>query len=206
MSGIAKNKGNPKGRTSGVRGLRYVPPVRLGSIEQMKINRGRKMILRLVTLSIVAATLLVASAEAAPSPPKANTPEGIVFKVYRDFAWEAVMAGGWDGLMEQPPAILKQYFDDKLTALILRDRKCSEKGEICRLDFVPIWASQDPAAVDLTVEKTKKTNIIKVQFRYPSTNEKMELRYQVTSTTKGWRISDISGKDWSLLKILSSPE
>lgn len=108
--------------------------------------------------------------------------------------------------MQQPPKILKQYFDENLTALILRDRKCSEKGEICRLDFVPMWASQDPAAVDLTVEKTGKKDIIKVQFRYPSTNEKIELKYRVTKTPNGWRISDIAGKDWSLLAILSSPE
>jgi len=40
----------------------------------------------------------------------------------------------------------------------------------------------------------------------PSTNEKIELVYHVTNTAKGWRISDISGKDWSLLKILLSPE
>ena len=116
------------------------------------------------------------------------------------------MAAGYDGLMQQPPQILKQYFDDNLTALILRDRKCSEKGEICRLDFVPIWAAQDPAAVDLSVEKTKKKDIIKVKFRYPSNNEKIELTYRVTKTLKGWRISEISGKDWSLLAILSSPE
>ena len=109
--------------------------------------------------------------------------------------------------MQEPPRILKQYFDEKLTSLILRDRACSEKGDgVCRLDFVPMWDSQDPAAVDLTVEKTEKKNIIKVQFRYPGSNEKIELRYRVTKTPEGWRISDIAGKDWSLLAILSSPK
>jgi hypothetical protein len=164
------------------------------------------MILRLFSLLVLAAALLVASAEAAPRRPKVNSPEGIVFKVYRDFAWEAVMGGRGDGLMQQPSRILKQYFDEKLTSLILRDRACSRKGEVCRLDFVPMWDSQDPAAVDLTVEKTEKNNIIKVQFRYPGSNEKIELKYRVTRTPKGWRISDIAGKDWSLLAILSKPE
>jgi hypothetical protein len=164
------------------------------------------MINRLLSLVLLATALFATSADAELRQPNVNSPEGIVFKLYRDYAWEAVMAAEWDGLMEQPPQILKQYFDDNLTALILRDRKCSEKGEICRLDFVPIWTSQDPAAVDLTVEKTEKKNIIKVKFRYPSTNEKIELKYRVTKTTKGWRISDISGKDWSLLAILSAPE
>jgi hypothetical protein len=159
-----------------------------------------------LALVLVTATLFGTLAGADLGPPKVNSSDGIVFKLYRDYAWEAVMAAGSDGLMQQPPQVLKQYFDDNLTALILRDRKCSDKGEICRLDFVPMWASQDPAAVDLTVAKTKKNNIIRVQFRYPSTNEKIELRYHVSNTAKGWRICDISSKDWSLLKILSSPE
>jgi hypothetical protein len=164
------------------------------------------MINRLLTFVLLATALFAATAEAELRPPKVNSPEGIVFKLYRDYAWEAVMAAGYDGLMQQPPRILKQYFDDNLTDLILRDRKCSEKGEICRLDFVPIWASQDPAAVDLTVEKTNKKNIIKVTFRYPSNKENIELKYRVTNTPKGWRISDIVGKEWSLLALLSSPE
>lgn len=164
------------------------------------------MINRLLFLILLGIALFAVSAEAEPYPPKVNSPEGVVFKLYQDYAWEAVMAAGYDGLMQQPPQILKRYFDDNLTALILRDRKCSEKGEICRLDFVPIWASQDPAAVDLTVEKTKKKDIVKVKFRYPSTNEKIELKYRVTNTPRGWRVSDIAGKDWSLLAILSSPE
>ncbi len=164
------------------------------------------MIKTLVTLLLLTTALFTASADAGLRPPKENSAEGIVFKLYKDYAWEAVMAAGYDGLMQQPPQILKQYFDINLTALILRDRKCSDKGEICRLDFVPVWASQDPAAVDLTVEKTKSKDIIKVKFRYPSNNEKIELKYRVTRTPKGWRISDIAGKDWSLLAILSAPE
>lgn len=162
--------------------------------------------IRFLSLVVIASALFASSAWAELRPPRVNSPEGIVFKLYRDYAWEAVIAAGYDGLMQQPPQILKQYFDDNLTNLILRDRKCSEKGEICRLDFVPIWDSQDPAAVDLTVEKSEKKNIIKVKFRYPSTNKKIELKYRVTMTPKGWRISDISGKDWSLLAILSSLE
>ena len=162
--------------------------------------------MRTLSCAAFAVALIITSAEASPRPPKANSPEGIVLKVYRDYAWEAVMAGGWDGLMEQPRKVLEQYFDEKLTSLILNDRACAEKEGMCRLDFVPIWASQDPSAGDLTVEKTDKANIIKVKFRYPSNNEKIELKYRVTKTTKGWRISDITGKDWSLLSILSSSE
>ena len=91
-------------------------------------------------------------------------------------------------------------------ALILKDRACTEKKGMCNLSFVPIWGSQDPGARDLTVEKTDKPNIIIVKFRYPGNDEKVELKYRLTKTAKGWRISDVSGKDWSLFSILSSPE
>jgi hypothetical protein len=87
------------------------------------------MIKRLISLILLATALFAVTAEAELRPPRVNSPEGIVFKIYKDYAWEAVMAAGYDGLMQQPPQILKQYFDDKLAALILRDRKCSEKGK-----------------------------------------------------------------------------
>lgn len=164
------------------------------------------MILRVLCFIALSTVLLITSTEAALRPPKANSPDGIVFKLYRDYAWEAVMAQGWDGLLEQPRKVLEQYFDEKLSSLILRDQACAEKEGMCRLDFDPIWASQDPSAGDLTVEKTKKADIIAVKFRYPSTNKKILLKYRVTKTSKGWRISDIIGEDWSLLAILSAPE
>ena len=171
-----------------------------------EIHKEKHMALRSILFFFLAFTLLIHAVEAAPFQPDDRTPEGIVFKVYKDFAWEALMAGSWDGLMEQPQNILEQYFDAKLTALILKDRACAEKKGMCNLSFVPIWGSQDPGARDLTVEKTDKPNIIIVKFRYPGNDEKVELKYRLTKTAKGWRISDVSGKDWSLFSILSSPE
>lgn len=164
------------------------------------------MILRSMLLTFFAIVLLVNPAEAGPRPPKVNSPEGIVLKLYRDCAWEAVMMNvpGWDGLMEQPPKVLEQYFGEKLTSLILKDRACAEKKGMCRLDFDPIWASQDPSAGDLKVELSDKPNYVSVKFRYPTTDERVELKYRLTKTPKGWRISDISGPDWSLLDILTS--
>jgi hypothetical protein len=165
------------------------------------------MALRSILFAFFAITLLIISVEAAPFQPNDSSPEGIVLKVYKDFAWEAVMAAEhYDGLMQQPQIVLEKYFDEKLTSLILKDRACAKKEGMCNLDFLPIWDSQDPSAGDLTVEKTNKPNIIAVTFRYPSIDKKIELKYQVTKTTKGWRISNISGKDWSLLSILSSPQ
>ena len=162
---------------------------------------------RSILYSFFVIILLITSVEAAPFQPNDSSPEGIVLKVYKDFAWEAVMAAEhYDGLMQQPQIVLEKYFDEKLTSLILKDRACAKKEGLCNLDFLPIWDSQDPSAGDLIVAKTNKPNIIAVTFCYPSTSEKKELKYQVTKTKKGWRISNISGKDWSLLSILSLPQ
>lgn len=168
-------------------------------------NKLNIMIIRSFSLILLIGFLFITNAEgSSSSSPKANSPESIVFQIYRDFAWEAVMAGNLDGLMEQSRSGLERYFDDKLTSLILKDRACAEKEGMYSLDFLPIWSSQDPSARELTIEKTDNQNIIKVKFIYPSTDEKIELLYRVTKTPKGWRISDISGKNWSLLLILTS--
>jgi hypothetical protein len=164
------------------------------------------MTLRLILFVFFTVSLLINSAGATP-PPDPNSPESIVFKLYRDYAWEAIMAGSFsDALFEQPKNVLEQYFDEKLTTLILKNRACEEKNGMCNLDFDPIWDSQDPSAGDLEVQKTDKQNIISVKFRYPSSDVKIELKYQVTKTAEDWRISDISGRDWSLVSILSRPE
>jgi hypothetical protein len=108
------------------------------------------------------------------------------------------------GLIEQPRAVLRRYFDDSLTNLILEDRACAERThEICRLDFSPIWDSQDPAASGLKVSATKDPSVVRVTFRYPGNNELMDLSYRMTKTKDGWRIHDIAyDSHASLLSLL----
>ena len=163
------------------------------------------MVLRSLLLVFFAAALLITSAEASPHLSNTDSPEATVLKLYRDFAWEAVMeVPEWEGLMDQPRKVLDQYFDDNLSSLILKDRACAEKEGLCRLDFLPIWDSQDPTARDLKVEKSGKPDVVLVKFRYLTTNEKVELKYRLSKTSRGWRISDITGQAWSLLSILTS--
>jgi hypothetical protein len=169
-------------------------------------------ILRLIlrfSFIICTVSLLSTSVEADSPQRKNSEQEEIVSQLYRDFAWEAVMhQPSWIGLMDQPRGILERYFDKKLTTLILQDRTCAKKEGVCRLNFLPIWGSQDPSASDLEVQQSDKAHIALAKFRYPSTDEMVTLMYQLTKTSKGWRISDISGimngTKWSLLSILES--
>lgn len=137
-----------------------------------------------------------------------SDPTAIVHQLYRDFAWEAVISEPEDkGLIDQPKAILERYFDSRLTDLILKDRECvARTKEICRLDFSPIWDSQDPGASDMKIT-SGKGNTVNVEFRYPGDGSQVGIIYQTTKVSGHWRISDIRyKKGHSLLSIMESKE
>ena len=135
-------------------------------------------------------------------------PEDVVASIYRDFAFEAIMQDYWKNasLIEQPKKILLLYFTNELASLIIKDRQNQIKTrELGRLDFNLIFDSQDPGAMDLQISPVDKSNIVKVQFRYPGNGEQICLAYKVVSTSQGWRIKDIIYKNsGSLLKLLSN--
>jgi hypothetical protein len=134
-------------------------------------------------------------------------PVTVVAQLYRDFAWEAVVdEPDWRGhaLLEQGRDVLVRYFDDTLTALIVRDRECAATTHaICRLDFSPIWDSQDPGASEMKIAATKDSSVVSVRFRHPATGQAIELSYRMIATRSGWRVHDIVyGNRRSLLALL----
>lgn len=159
--------------------------------------------IRYVILLLFATSAVIAHADSASCAVQ------VVAQLYRDFAWEAVVEQPqWRGheLLNQPRTVLARYFDSNLVALIRRDRRCvARTGEICKLDFAPIWASQDPGASELAVTAGDKPEIVNVSFRYPSNGSRLELTYRLVKTQAGWRIADIRYEsDSSLVSILSS--
>ena len=135
-------------------------------------------------------------------------PIAIVLQLYRDFAWEAVISQPEDkGFIDQPRATLERYFDSRLADLILKDRECAARTkEICKLDFLPLWDSQDPGASDMKITSSKGNTVI-VEFRYPGDGSQIKIIYQTTNVSGHWRISDIRyKKGYSLLSILESKE
>ena len=123
----------------------------------------------------------------------AEPPAGIVSHLYRDFAWEAVVASpNATGLAQQPKAVLTHYFTPELAAALAGDAACAkQREEICALDFAPLWASQDPAAEDLQVFPAATSGHVTVRYTYPSTGKVISLDYQLLRTKAGWRISDV---------------
>ncbi len=91
-------------------------------------------------------------------------------------------------------------------ALILQDRACAARTHgICRLDFDPLWASQDPdGAHGVKVQSPDSLNVVRVALRYTNGYE-VALGYRMSRTKEGWRIADIDyASGPSLLTILSS--
>jgi hypothetical protein len=134
-----------------------------------------------------------------------------VAQLYRDFAWEAIVEEPqWPGhaLLDQPRDVLLRYFDEALTDLILADRACAARTHsICRLDFCPIWNSQDPGATGLRISPTEDPTVVLVRFLYPSNRQLMELTYHMVETRRGWRVHDIDyGGGMSLLALLRLKE
>jgi hypothetical protein len=117
----------------------------------------------------------------------------VVSRIYRDFAWEAVVASpNGPGLAQQPRGVLLNYFTPELANALVADNACTtRRHEICALDFMPLWASQDPAAEDLRVAQTTSPGQVTVRYSSPSTGAVISLNYRVVQTKAGWRIAHI---------------
>jgi hypothetical protein len=151
-------------------------------------------------------TILAVSAIAESRPMSVSA--AVVSKLYNDFAWEAT-AGQLPkrrSLIDQPLGSLLRYFDSNLAALIVHDRECAKKThEICRLDFLPIWDSQDPEGATVKVLQGTTLDIVSVRVIYGG-NQSRELTYRMKQTQQGWRIADIQfgANRTSLVAILRS--
>ena len=133
----------------------------------------------------------------------------VVRQLYADFACEAVIDDpGCDSrheLLDQPRTVLERYFDAPLAGLWIADRACAARArEECRLNFLPIWASQDPSGSFIRILPTADSTQVDVELRHPYYQEPRILRYTLVRTKAGWRIHDIAlGREWALVALLS---
>jgi hypothetical protein len=117
----------------------------------------------------------------------------IVSQLYRDFAWEAVLAPpAAPGLAQQPKSVLLRYFTPQLASALAADAACaSQHHEVCALDFLPLWGSQDPVAQDLSFVQTSNDQV-QVRFISPPSRQAVVLEFKTVPTKIGWRVADIS--------------
>jgi hypothetical protein len=160
----------------------------------------------------IARLLLAGVAALAPAAFAQGTfpeaPEAVVVRLYRDYAWQAILAPRKEDrpFHAQAGAVLERYLTQDLAALLVADRECVRRTkEICRLDFDPLFGSQDPAAMDLVVGEADRDGIVLVRFKYPGNGQIIEIRHVVVKTARGWRIRDIIGKEGNSLRKLLGP-
>ncbi|MCL2873062.1 MAG: hypothetical protein FWF41_08840 [Betaproteobacteria bacterium] len=160
----------------------------------------KNMLLSTMVFSIMAAPLSVPALAEEKLSPSVE----LVTRLYREFAWETVIdepLNSAPGFADQPAPVLAKYLDKELVSLLIADRLCASKGEVCNLDFLPLWEAQDIGATDLKIQATVDPKIVVVHFRYG--NKQTELRFKMSQTADGLRIHDIQYKKGpSLRQIL----
>jgi len=161
-------------------------------------------------ISIYAAGTLAISPCHAICAQRANDPPGValVRRLYADYACEAVLdyCDSTHELIDQPRPVLERYFDSSLASLWIADRVCEARThEICKIDFMPMWNSQDATGTTVRVLAGKDSTQVRVELWNVGAQEPRVLSYFVTRTARGWRIHDIAfGKEWSLVTLLSA--
>lgn len=133
----------------------------------------------------------------------------LVRALYSQFACEAVLVTPTCDSSHQTTTaskdILRKFFDARLTTLWLADRQCARKsGEICKIDFAPLWASQDPTGASVNISLDATPSDVNVEIAYPGDKSAHQLHFSLVRISGQWRIHDIEevGK-WSMLRLLT---
>jgi hypothetical protein len=161
-----------------------------------------KLAITLLALVLVPAPVLAADR---------SDGERLVESLYRQYAWEAVIGRPDPSqplLMDEPKAVLQQFFTPELTELILKDREeVARSGEVARLDFLPLWTSQDPSASDLRVSAGSKPDTVAVSFQSLGAESRTEILFVLEETPVGIRIADMEySGGYSLASLLKSDQ
>lgn len=140
--------------------------------------------------AFLASTLIASLAHAEP----ALSPQvELVAELYRQHACEAVIevpALSRCALSDQPKAHLLRFFYPKLAEALDQDRDCRAKSqEVCRLDFMPLWDSQDASGAVVTIRAAKEAGTVNASIQYAQVRR--VVTYLLKEGAHGWRIVDI---------------
>jgi hypothetical protein len=124
-----------------------------------------------------------------------NNPEEIVKQLYFQYGQGDIVINSPanNRLLDKPLAVYKIYFTEQLAKLIVDDRAEEIKTkEVGRIDFSLLFGSQDTEGVkNIRIHKSPSENTIVVIYDQNNEKDVMKLKYIMTKTKAGWRISDI---------------
>src|SRR5512133_3904415 len=129
-----------------------------------------------------------ASAKASPPcvEPKAGGPGDVVRALYAAYPWE-----GNKAVQNEPREVLARYFDEKLTALFIKEQECTKRyqGDLCNITADVLYQAQDAEVADFGVCASERgAEWTDVRFR--NFGKARVVTYRTTRTPAGWRIAD----------------
>lgn len=154
-----------------------------------------------------AALMLLLPSLAGAAPHDAEV--AAVRALYARYAEEAAMDDTLSPtLVSTPAAVLRLHLPDGLTRLLLRERACQQRTrEICRLDFAPLWDSQDPTGTSVSLRWDSAPGRVVAELRRGDGSTRA-LAYSLVKLRAGWRIDDIDfgpGRP-TVQQLLSAPK
>ena len=131
------------------------------------------------------------------------SPKDVVAQLYKAYGTEQSSEG--------ETRLFTRYFDDELLKLYLKDVR-EAKGEVGRLDAVPLYNAQEIQITDFSISAPKITGPSRtgmealVTVRFKNIGKPTRVECVLRRTVHGWKISDIRyDNGYSLKKILQSP-
>ena len=131
------------------------------------------------------------------------SPKDVVAQLYKAYGTEQSSEG--------ETRLFTRYFDDELLKLYLKDVR-EAKGEVGRLDAVPLYNAQEIQITDFSISAPKITGPSRtgmealVTVRFKNIGKPTRVECVLHRTVHGWKISDIRyDNGYSLKKILQSP-
>lgn len=131
-----------------------------------------------------------------------TTPDAVVRELYK------VHKKGYGHVFVKEGRRLQQrFFDENLAGLIWKDLTETPRDEVGRLDFDPLYNAQDISITRFSVgAATLEGDKATVPVTFQNYDRKENLKFLMTKTATGWKISNIDyGEGFTLLKILTEP-
>src|SRR5215212_6497445 len=132
----------------------------------------------------------------------AATPDAVVRELYR------VHKKGYGRVfVKEGKKLQARFFDDNLADLIWKDLTETPQDEVGRLDFDPLYNAQDIRITRFRVGAAAlEGDRATVPVTFQNYDRKESLKFLMTKTASGWKISNIDyGTGYDLLKILTEP-
>jgi hypothetical protein len=126
------------------------------------------------------------------------SPEDVVAQLYKAYGTEQSSEG--------ETRLFSRCFDHDLMQLYLRDKR-EAKGEVGRLEVVPLYNAQEIQITDFSISAPRITGSeALVTVRFKNIGKSTRIECVLHRTANGWKISDLRYDDGSSLKkILQNP-